>query len=49
MEVLENSWKNLDATEEVKEEVGNSHWMEVSGVQSSEEDSWGAQLQDNCV
>ena len=25
MEVLENSWKNLEATEEVKEEVGNSH------------------------
>ena len=24
MEVLENSWKNLEATEEMKEEVGNS-------------------------
>ena len=49
MEVLENSWKNLEAMEEVKGEVGSSHWMELSGVQSSEEDSRGAQLQDNGV
>ena len=48
---LQGPWGGLGllAMEEVKEEVGNIHWMELSGVRSSEEYSGRAQLQGNCV